>query len=182
MRLAGLANLAAKHKTAVAVIHHLGKPKGGRSNISIHDPRGSSAIVATARAVLGVDVPDPNHPQRRRLSVVKSNLVAKPPALGWEWDGEDSRLRFDDNPPVVPRTLNAMEKAMEAITTLLRGEGAGEMERGEIYNTLLADGHSNATLKHAGDELAARGRIHRDKEQRGGKTVGIWRLVRRANY
>lgn len=176
--LAPLAGIAQRHKIAILLIHHFRKGNG-RRNPSLDDLRGSGAIGAVARSVLAADVPNPDYPHRRRLSVVKNNLSEHPAPLGWEWrDGVSGKsLSFDDNPPAAPGgkgTPSAKDEAREALLELL-ADGQPQ-SRKWIIGELVGRGISEVQLTRTAADLDGGGKLRRFKKNTGGKTVGFWQL------
>ena len=77
--LTPLAAAAAQWRCTVLAVRHLTKKPRDRA---IHQGQGSMAIVAAARTALLVG-PHPTDPDQRVLAVSKSNVGARPPALGY---------------------------------------------------------------------------------------------------
>lgn len=79
--------LADRYKVCVLIIHHLRKEdsKNPRTEVTLDDMRGSTAIGAALLSVLALDRPDKLDPGNRRLRVVKANLALEPPAIGFRW-------------------------------------------------------------------------------------------------
>ncbi len=91
--LSPLAALAERCKVAVVFVLHLNK---GRRDRAIYRAQGSIAYTAAARVVHLVGQ-KPDNPTERALVPIKNNLVAMPPAIGFEiadgrflWRGETS--------------------------------------------------------------------------------------------
>lgn len=79
-----LAELAQKNQLPILLIHHLRK-KGINDYggiIDIDRIRGTSAIAQIPRVVIAINTPDPNAPDKRQLSVIKSNLGLSPNPIG----------------------------------------------------------------------------------------------------
>ncbi len=113
-----LSELARDKKIPVLVCHHLRK-KGLQDTgdgISLDRVRGSSALLQLARIVWALDCPDPARPQRRRLSVIKSNLGKFPPPIGFEIS--DSGITFADAPHA-PKTETLTDRAGDLLLSLL---------------------------------------------------------------
>ncbi|MGB8645623.1 MAG: DnaB-like helicase N-terminal domain-containing protein [Anaerolineae bacterium] len=78
-----LAGLARDVNKPILLTHHLRKRGVFDSDgISLDRLRGSTAITQYARVVWSLDCPDPAAPEKRRLSVIKSNLGRFPAPLG----------------------------------------------------------------------------------------------------
>ncbi len=76
--LTPLADLAARFKVAIVIIHHLRKAAGS----ALHRTAGSLAFTAAARALFAV-APDSEDERRRLFLHVKGNLAARPPGLAF---------------------------------------------------------------------------------------------------
>jgi hypothetical protein len=112
-----LAELARDVKKPVFLTHHLRK-RGlmDGDGVSLDRVRGSSAIVQTPRMVWALDAPDANQPQRKRLSVIKSNVSVPGEPVGlWMSDGG---VQFGDA-PVKPEAETQMGRAKALVKELL---------------------------------------------------------------
>ena len=117
-----LAEIARNTQKPILLSHHLRK----RSLLDVGDDgptleriRGSGAITQTARAVWILDRPDPNLPERRRLSLAKCNLSGqRPKPLGFTID--DAGLTFGQAPEP-PKEETQLDRAIELLQTLLDG-------------------------------------------------------------
>lgn len=79
--------IAERQKCCILIIHHLRKEdaKNPRTEVTLDDMRGSTAIGAALLSVLALDRPDKDDPGNRRLRVVKANLALEPSPLGFRW-------------------------------------------------------------------------------------------------
>lgn len=114
-----LAELARDTGKPVLLTHHLRK----RGILDLDDKitldriRGSGVISQTARAVWAIDIPDPNQPDRRRLSLVKCNLSGnRPEPLGFTI--ADGGLTFG-TAPETPKKETQLDRACDLLRTLL---------------------------------------------------------------
>jgi putative DNA primase/helicase len=127
-----LAALARDTGKPVLLLHHLRK-RGlldGDHKVSLERLRGHSSIVQPARTVLALDAPDPRRGERRRLSVIKSNLAPFPQPLGL-WVTERGEVRFGEAPEA-PQALTVLDRAMEALKELL-GDGPVPADEAKAY-------------------------------------------------
>jgi hypothetical protein len=113
-----LAGIARDFKKAVLLTHHLRKRNAleASSEIALDRVRGSTAIVQVARVVWAIDTPDPAQKERRRLSVIKSNIAAFPEPLGFTI-GENG-IAFREAPQT-PKKEHQQDKAGEFLLVLL---------------------------------------------------------------
>jgi hypothetical protein len=133
--LAELARDTGKH---VILTHHLRKRGMLDSNdhVTLDRVRGSSGITQMARMVWALDTPDPNLPEDRRLSVIKSNLAPKPDPLGFRI-GSDG-LVFGDAPEP-PRQETQVDRAIELLQTILNdGPVASTVLKGEADGAAIS--------------------------------------------
>ena len=91
-----LSDLARDLGKPVMISHHLRKLTllDQRGVVTLQQGRGSLAIFQPARAVWAIDNPDPHHPETRRLSLIKNNLLGKSTL---------APLGFTIGPDAVPR-------------------------------------------------------------------------------
>jgi hypothetical protein len=80
--LQDLAGIAERTRAAIIVVHHTRKLQPGEE-ITANSCRGSNAILAMFRSMIGIDKPDPGS-MRRRIRVLKENLGIAPPPVGFE--------------------------------------------------------------------------------------------------
>ena len=115
------AELARDQDKPMIINHHVTKPRFGEVDIlTLARVRGSGTITQTARAVWGIDIPDPEgHPDVRRLHMLKTNLGVKPEPLGFTIG--DKGVAFCDAPEAV-RTETVVDKAGDLLLSLLDRE------------------------------------------------------------
>jgi len=77
-----LAEIAERTKAAIIIIHHTKKIFPGEG-ITANSSRGSNAITAMIRALIGIDWPDPNG-KWCRVRVLKENLGLAPTPIGFQ--------------------------------------------------------------------------------------------------
>lgn len=140
-----LARLVRDLNVPCLVAHHLRKPsmtdKGGP--ITLDRLRGSSAIAAMSRVIWGIDAPDPNRRERRRLVVVKSNLSKLPDPLGFEIS--EAGITWCQAPSE-PRTETVQDRAEEFLLATL---GKEPLSAAYIFEEANQAGISERTLKRA---------------------------------
>lgn len=144
-----LAELARNTGKPVLLLHHLRK-RGLFDNgdtITLDRVRGSTVIVQPARVVWAVDTPNPAEPNRRRLSVIKSNLGRFPQAIGLTID--DAGVTFGDAPEA-PKTETQLDRAAELLVAILR---KGPTLYGEIETEAAGAGLSMDTVRRAKEKL-----------------------------
>jgi len=141
-----LATLAKQTGKPAILTHHLRK-RGlfdGGDKITLDRIRGSGAIVQPSRVVWAIDTPDPQHEERRRLSIIKNNLrgIHCEP-LGMVIN--DKGVTFGDAPEP-PRTETQQDKAADILKALLR---KGPRRSTELQDEIEAAGVSWDAAKRA---------------------------------
>ena len=115
--------LAAKYNVAVLIIHHLRKDdaKAPRTEVTLDDMRGSTAIGAVTVSVLALDRPDKGDKDNRRISHVKSNFSQQQNPVGFRWEqAEQTGARFQFGAAPQPRNaLRPVEVAKTGIAESL---------------------------------------------------------------
>ncbi len=146
-----LAEIARNSGKPILLTHHLRKRSlldVGDDGPSLERIRGSGSITQTARSVWTLDRPDPNLPERRRLTVVKCNLTGqKPKPLGFTID--DGGLTFGPAPEP-PKEETQLDRAIELLQTLL---DAGPMAATAIEQEAAGAAVSWATVRRAKESL-----------------------------
>jgi len=121
------------------IVHHLNKGDGERE-VSLRRVRGSSAISALPRSIIGVDKPDAGD-ERLRLLPIKANYAALAPAVGFrlggsapDWcdapRGPHTETRTDLAEEFLETQLAAGPKSHEV---LLRLASAAGFNTGRVY-------------------------------------------------
>ena len=183
--LTPLAKMADRTKASILAVRHLNKRE---SQKAMYRGNGSIGIMGIVRS--GLLVADhPNERGQRILTVTKSNLTARPPALGYrvisteaglpriEWTGPLD-LSADD----ALRPKKAMKQAEKGM--LLASEWLVQMLRDgprpaiEMIPEALKIGISERTLERAKDSIGVRSQL----SNIGGKSLGwMWEL-RQTHY
>lgn len=170
--LTPLAGLAARTDCAVLFIRHLTKKSHHRA---IHRGQGSMGIMAAVRTALFIAA-DSGDPGSRVMSVAKSNMGRRPPALGFrviesatgqpviEWTGPVNRTADE----LGRREPDAMRMKDRAIDWLKRELANGPRKAAELFETAAAAGIPERTLERAKSGLRAQShRTWDDKTSRG---------------
>ena len=149
-----LAELARNLGKPVILLHHLRKrglsDGSGNDSVTLDRVRGSTVIVQPARVVWALDAPNPNMPNHKRLSVIKSNLGRFPKAIGVHID--DDGLSFD----AAPTAPKAMSKLDQAKLLLLRFLAGGPRLQTDIEAEAISEGISMDTMRDAKKKLRCR--------------------------
>lgn len=139
-----LASLARDTGKPVLLTHHLRKKSvADGDEVTLDRLRGSSAIVQPARVVWALDVPNPANLEKKRLSVIKSNISKFPSALGFSID--EGAIHFG-NAPKKPQKETVVQKAADLILALL---DKGPLPADEVYQAVDAHGISRRSAKSA---------------------------------
>jgi hypothetical protein len=168
-----LADLAARTRCAVLLIRHLTKALGTRA---LYRGQGSMGIVAACRTGLLL-APHPEGPALRVLSVTKSNLGPRPPALGLrvregtgacavvEWAGPVAATADELCRSAPPVRMKAKDRA----TDWLRRElSSGPRRAADLQAAAAEAGIPEATLRRAKADLPASShRTYDHKTERG---------------
>ena len=142
------AELARDEGKPLIVSHHLNKPLHGQVDVlTLNRVRGSGTITQTARLVWGIDLPDPHCPDTRRLSVLKTNLGAKPDPLGFSIG--ETGLEFCDAPEA-PKQETQADKAADMLSAWL---SKGPMKASELEKRIEGEGVSWKTAKRVKGRL-----------------------------
>ncbi len=158
-----LAALARDTNTAVLVIHHTRKVSSGEA-IRPEDARGSNALVAMARSVIGIDEPDPGSAWKRVL-VVKTNVTSPPKPFGFKFT---SHVPEFGPAPQKPEKETAATEAEDFLSDFL---DKGERPATEVSAAAKEKGISEKTLNRAKKNL----QIQSKKKSDG----WVWRLRRK---
>lgn len=169
--LSPMAMIAARTGCTFLLLRHLTKKQTLRA---LFRGQGSVGIVAAARTCLFV-APHPESPDDRVLAVSKSNLAARPPALGYrvikthlgqpviEWTGP-----VDLTADGLCRKSTAVKARDRAVDWLKRALADGPRKAAELYNLAAEAGIPERTLERAKQELGAGSeRVYHRKEKFG---------------
>ena len=142
-----LSKIAERTGAAVVVVHHTRKPQSGEE-ISANSCRGSNAIVATFRSLLGIDKPDPKS-KWCRLRVLKENLGIAPPPMGFLVTKEG--VEFGET-PAAPSKQTEKDRATEWLKeNIAPGE---RLKSAELLEKADQDGFSGSSIKRAKKPLS----------------------------
>lgn len=111
----GLSGIAERTKASVVLVHHT-KKLMLEEEPTANSSRGSNAIIAMMRSLIGIDRPDPTKPKWCRLRILKENLGIAPDPIGFRID--DQGLHFGDSPRRPPKA-NEKDKAAEWLKSRL---------------------------------------------------------------
>jgi hypothetical protein len=156
---APLAELASRHRIAVASISHLNKSSGP----AMYRTSGSLAFVAAARAVFAV-VKDKADPARRLVLPIKNNLGPDSTGLAYAvaqadngapvvaWEPEPVTISADEamHPAAPDDERNATDEAMDWLRDLL---AAGPMRASDVQKDARSAGISDKALRMARERL-----------------------------
>jgi DNA repair protein RadA/Sms len=167
--MAGLSEMAERHRCAILVVRHLTKATGGKA---IHRSIGSIDFIASVRSALLIGG-DPNDHSRRALLHIKSNLAPLAEPIGYTvedgrflWTGP-SELTIDRLLTKSSSTRSAIDEAIE----FLREELAdGPKPVAEILAAAKEAGLSDKRIR------SARERICRSPQRVAGKEW-VWELA-----
>jgi len=154
-----MAELARDSAKPVILTHHARKRSilDVGEGMTLDRSRGSSGITQTARMVWGIDSPDAQNPDHRRLSVIKSNLSRKPKPLGFTVSEEG--LAFGEAPEP-PRQETQLDRAVDLLEETL---DEGPVPAKEVLAEAEAKGISSSTMKRAKKALGVEARRHSDQ-------------------
>jgi len=134
--------------------HHVNKPQNDQPDkIDINRVRGSGAIAAQCRTIVGLDKPDPKY-NILRFTMIKSNLANFPDPLGMAFL-EDGTILWNEN---VPQDLEEVSqtKVEEAISWLCDQLEDGPKPVREVEEQLDESGFSKSTYRRARGKLGVK--------------------------
>jgi len=143
-----LAIIAAESGKPFLLLHHLNKGLSDGDGVHQRQIRGSSAIIQTARAVWAIDAPDDTDDTHRRLSVVKNNLAAYAPSVGFRI--AEGGISFTNEAPRRRKTESATDRAKEFILSALEH---GARRSAEVKAEAESLGFSHRSFSDAKDAL-----------------------------
>ncbi len=155
--LAGMANLAEKHRCAVLLIRHLGKSQMDRA---IYRGLGSIDFAAAARSVL-LAGQDPDSPARRAIIHMKCSVAPLGPSVGYEikegqflWTGLSELTAAK---VLMPEQAQGETCALDEAKDFLRDILAdGPVTAKEIEKQRRSAGISEPTLRRAKNEVSVK--------------------------
>ena len=167
--LGWLASLSEELRKPVLVIHHTRKRhRLDTSEMTQDSCRGSSAIVAAATVVLGLERLE--HTQERRLLVLSSNLGLEPEPIGMTITSDGLQFRRPAPDRERPRQKGEREKGMDFLREALR---QGKRLRLELESEAVKQGLSWRTVRRAREELEV---IASHEAQENGSMHWVWYL------
>jgi hypothetical protein len=171
--LSPLAMLAARTGCTILLLRHLTKMRTSRA---LFRGQGSVGIIAAARMGLFV-APHPELPDDRVLAVSKSNLAARPPALGYrviktasgqpaiEWTGP---LDLTADGLCRRKVITAVKARDRAIDWLRRELANGPRKSAELHASAAEVGIPEKTLHRAKEQIRVEShRVYHKKEKFG---------------
>ena len=136
-----LSNLAKKSGKPIVVSHHLNKGLfSGSNGISLNQIRGSTANVQIPRSVWALDTPDMQNKDRKRLSIIKSNLCRFSNPIGLRITEEGVVV---GDAPASPITKTQTEKGCELLVELLKD---GPKKQSDVEIELMKHTISKRTI------------------------------------
>ncbi|MBU0608597.1 MAG: AAA family ATPase [Armatimonadetes bacterium] len=136
-----LARIAHHFSITVLLIHHTRKvARNNRWQLSQDDARGSSALSAVARVVLGIEKTDAKS-EVRRLRVLKSNRGARPEPIGFTIG--DHGICWTE-PPASGRRAEAYDRCVTAVRMAI--EQNGPMTYSDLFSVAAEAKVSESTL------------------------------------
>jgi len=144
-----LAKLARDTCKPVLLTHHLRKKSHfDGDSVNLDRLRGSSAIIQPARMIWAMDTPDPELPDHKRLSVIKSNISKFPDPIGFIVNGNGPEFGESPKPPKKDILL---DQAKEHLLALLN---KNPLPANEVFEALEANGISEKTTRRAKQVLS----------------------------
>ena len=143
-----LAELARDLNKPILLTHHLRKQAGHEKGmITLDRVRGSSAIAQPARVVWGMDAPNSEQTESKRLYVIKSNIGEYPEALGFSITKKG--IEFGDAPEEQKKET-LLDRAKDNLSALLNKQ---PQPASFLYNFFEEEGISKRTVERAKQEL-----------------------------
>ncbi|RMH40663.1 MAG: hypothetical protein D6694_09845 [Gammaproteobacteria bacterium] len=161
--LAFLSGIARGFNVPVLLIHHIKKRSlpGMKSvfvELDLEDLRGSSHIVAIGRTIIGIwqvqTTPDADDGPRK-MAVLKSNLGAKPKALGFEMKPlhpAGVTIQWLDSPPEAYRSPTRIDECAEWLLGYLAEMGE-PVKPNDVLRAATLQGFSRSTVYRARNAL-----------------------------
>mgnify|MGYP003376638554 CR=1 FL=1 len=155
-----LASIAAESGKAFLLLHHLNKGLSDGDGVHQRQIRGSSAIIQTARVVWAIDAPDDTDETHRRLSMVKNNLAAYAPPVGFRI--AEGGITFTGDAPKRRSTDTVKDLAANFLLDIL---ASGPVPSSEVERQATERGISPNAIARAKKEIDA------DSERRDGRWI-----------
>lgn len=161
-----LAKIAERTNAAIVVVHH-SKKLVFDQEITSNSSRGSNAIIALFRSMIGIDKPDPGSAWCR-MRVLKENLGIAPPPVGFLIS--KSGIEFGVAPKK-PVKVTKKQEAVDWLTDYMKADKLYHVAETEKLAGL--DGFSPQTLKKAATVLG----VQHIQIRKDGKLTGWgWKL------
>ncbi|MCG6533422.1 MAG: AAA family ATPase [Syntrophales bacterium LBB04] len=143
-----LAKLARDTCKPVLLTHHLRKKSNfDGDSVNLDRLRGSSAIIQPARMIWAMDTPDPELPDHKRLSVIKSNISKFPEPIGFIINGNGPEFGEAPDPPQKDNLLTQVKGRLIAMLN------KQPLPATDVFEAIEADGISKITIKRAKQAL-----------------------------
>ena len=155
-----LASIAAESGKAFLLLHHLNKGLSDGDGVHQRQIRGSSAIIQTARVVWAIDAPDDTDETHRRLSMVKNNLAAYAPPVGFRI--AEGGITFTGEAPKRRSTDTVKDLAANFLLDIL---ASGPVPSSEVERQATERGISPNAIARAKKEIDA------DSAKQGGRWI-----------
>jgi hypothetical protein len=150
--------------------HHLNKPydRGESSaDLTIHNSRGSTAIMAVPRSVIALNKPDKDS-EWIKVQVIKQNLAVKPPPVGMRITS--TGLEFGEAPRAVGKESKT-SKCEDWLRNRLPTKGWAKST--VIFAEGLEAGFSESTIHRARRNLDIQSR---ETRKDGKQSYSLWKL------
>ena len=134
------------------VVHHFSKP--GRDQLarkmSVHDLRGTTAIVDSCIAIVGMERPNPSD-SRVRVALMEGNLTPDRPELSMRWisNSAPQRLEFSAGSPEPAVGQSRTDDAMPVLKRILQEAGAQGLLYQEVLAKMKRAGFTEPAVKRA---------------------------------
>jgi hypothetical protein len=146
--LLALQGLARDYGLSLLTVHHLRKRGASEGDgVDADRVRGSSSILQFTRAVLSVDEPDTTEGAPKRLRMLKSNLAAFPPAVGFRVGAAGVQWC---PPPHAPSRSPDLDQARDFLQAEL---SRGAVKASSLYDRGRQAGVAERTLRRAGNVM-----------------------------
>lgn len=182
--LARLSAIASAHNVAVVCVTHLSKASESGGKKAVHRLMGSLAFAAAARMVWMIGK-HPDDPDRRVMTLVKSNLAATKTGLAYSigvWDKAPQagpRVLWEETPytgtadaledATLAEEESAADEASRFLRELLKG---GAVAAAEVMRQVVEAGVSEQTIRRVKRRVGVR------VNRRGGKDGSwVWSLA-----
>ena len=151
------AQLAQKYQIPLLIVHHLRKKSKYDSmrKIDIDRIRGSSAIAQIPRIIIGLNIPNPDFPDKRKLEVIKNNLGKYPEPIGISITDHGIDTILDIEKWSNPKSVSQKALAKQFLTEIL-------CDGCKLSSNILTEAKNKEineqTLRRAKEDLGIRAR------------------------